>query len=273
MTRGLSIIITFIIFISACKKDKNSPALLLITPDVNYFDVQTSDILRFDISGSSELSPLKSFSITGKAGNAFSTAVFDTSFSSKYFNMSYEYQVPDVSQNTGITLEFILNDDAGNQTRIAKILNVTATNTYPAETTGNEMFSSLSGKQDAYDLSTLQPLFSQSSADSSEHIKDATVNDSTGANNTLSKKWISTAGLNFVRFSDFDYANATYNNIRDAYEAGIKKDFIDNLTDGDIILTRFLNSDANKGYMAIRLVYVIDADSTDMDRYIFNVKK
>lgn len=273
MIRGLSLIIIFSLFGLACKKDKNSPALLFITPDNTYFDVYNSNILQFEISGSSESSSLTGFSVVSKPDNAFSATVFDTSFSAKNFNMSYEYQVPVFSQSINVNLQFILNDEAGNQTRMAKILKVTVINTAPVETSGNEIFSAISGKQDAYNLFTLQPLFSESSGSSNQHIKEATMNDSLGSVDTLGKKWISPAGLQFVRFNDFDYANARNEDMKAAYEVGIKKSFVDKLEDGDIILTRFPNSETDKGYIAIKLVYVIDEDSTNFDRYIFNVKK
>lgn len=272
MIRELFILIT-LLFFSACKKDSNSPALLFVTPDNTYYDVRSSYVLKFDITGSSESSLLTKFSVVSNADNASSVTVFDSSFSAKNFNMAYEYQVPVFSQSINITLQFILNDEEGNQTRVAKILKVTVVITAPLETSGNEMFSALSGKQDAYNLFTIQPLFSNVAGSANQHIKEATVNDSLGTIDTLSKKWISPAGLQFVRFNDFDYANASSDDMKEAYEVGIKKNFVDKLTDGDIILTRFPNSEAEKGYIVIKLVSVIDNDSTNFDRYIFNIKK
>ncbi len=270
---GFFVVFSCIFFISSCKKEKNSPALLFITPETTYYDVVPSYIIKFDISGSSETALLTGFSVVSNADNAFSVTVFDSTFSAKVFKMSYEYQVPVFSQSINITLQFILNDENGNQTRVAKILRVTVASTLPAETTGNEFFSAISGKQDAYNLFNIQPLFSQSSGVTSQHIKDATEKDSLITVDTLSKKWISPAGFQFVRFNDFDYANATHTDLKNAYEAGIKKSFVDKLADGDIILTRFPNSETDKGYIAIKIVSVIEKDSTDLDRYIFNFKK
>ena len=149
MIRGLLILVSFSLLGLACKKDQNSPALLFVSPDNAYFDVFNSTIIRFDISGSSESSSLTGFSVVSKPDNALSVTVFDTAFSAKNFNMSYEYQVPVFPQSINISLQFILDDEAGNQTVFAKILRVTVVNTTPVETSGNEMFSALSGKQDA----------------------------------------------------------------------------------------------------------------------------
>lgn len=81
------------------------------------------------------------------------------------------------------------------------------------------------------------------------------------------------AGLKFIRFNDFDYANASYLSVRKAFEVGIKNPILDNIKEDDIILTKLNRSSIDSGYVAIRIVYVIDSDSTLNDRYIFNVKK
>lgn len=270
--RYFLLIIFSLLLLGACEKKENSPALLFLYPETNYYNAKSYDILEFDIRGSSG-SSLKKFSILSKPESSFSSTIFDTSLNTPNFNLIYQYQAPPVTQATKITLEFILTDEAGNQTRGAKIITVSPINKVPVETAGHEMFSSVSTKQNAYNLSTGSPLFSSSSAASSQHIKDETQNDTIITVDTLSKKWSSPAGLNFVRFNDFDYANASYISIKQAYEAGVKKSFVDQINNGDIILTRLSHSDPDSGYVVVKLVYIIDDDSTNFDRYIFNIKK
>lgn len=260
------------LFLAGCKKKENSPALLFVYPETSYFNVKSYDVLEFDIRGSSETS-LKKFSIQSKVENSFSSTVFDTSLQAPNLNLIYQHQAPGVTETTKISLEFILTDDAGYQTRVAKVLTVSPVNKTPVETAGHEMFSSVSTKQNAYNIYSGIPLFSSSSSISSQHILDATMPDTTVTVDTLSKKWTSPAGLKFVRFNDFDYANAGYTDIKQAFEVGIKKSFIDQIGNGDIILTRLPVSDPDSGYVAIKLVLIIDIDSTNFDRYIFNIKK
>lgn len=272
MTRCFLSIIFLSLFLGACRKKENSPALLFVYPETSYFTVKSFDILEFEIRGSSE-SNLSQFSILSKPESSFSSTVFDTSFASPNLNLKYQFQVPPVSQVSKITLEFVLTDDAGNSTRIGKVLTVSPANKVPSETAGHEMFSSLSGKQNAYNLSSGTPLFSSSASAAQMHIRDETMSDTIITVDTLSRIWASPAGLNFVRFNDFDYANADYLEIKQAFEAGIKKTFIDQVTSGDIILTRLPNAEPDSGYIAIKMVYIIDDDSTNFDRYIFNIKK
>lgn len=261
-----------LILVSSCRKKENSPALLFVYPETNYYSVKSSEVLEFEIDGSSG-TYLERFTIKSKPENGISTTVFDTSLNTPNLNLVYQYLVPHVIEVTKITLEFDLNDDAGNQTRAAKILTVSPIVKTPVETAGHELFSALSGKQDAYDISTGSPLFSGTASTSVQHIKDATQGDTIITVDTLSRKWTSPAGLSFVRFNDFDYANATHSDMKQAYEIGIKKSFVDQVSAGDIILTRLPDINPDSGYAALKLVYLIDDDSTNFDRYIFNIKK
>lgn len=270
--RSLLSIFLLLVFLAGCKKKENSPALLFVYPETSYYDVKSFDILEFDIRGSSETSLIK-FSILSKPETSFSSTTLDTSLNTPNLNLIYQYQVPGVVETTKISLEFVLTDDAGKQTRIAKSLTVSPAKRVPVETAGHEMFSSVSAKQNAYDIFTGTPLFSATASASGQHIKDATTTDTIVTVDTLSKKWTSPAGLKFVRFNDFDYANADYTDIKQAFEVGIKKSFIDQIGNGDIIITRLPVSDPDSGYVAIKLVLIIDIDSTNFDRYIFNIKK
>ncbi|HET6245914.1 MAG: hypothetical protein H0V01_15225 [Bacteroidetes bacterium] len=270
--RKYSLVAILLIFISvSCKKQKDSPALLFISPTTNHYDGFISEVLRFDISGSSNTA-LANFKVTVKEGNSFSQTVFDTTLSTPKYNSSFEYKIPSNAQGSNILLTFILTDDQGNQTKMGKTLSVFLTIKNPEESTGHEMFSALSTKNDAYNLISRTPLYSVSESESNLHLKDDTEQDPS-MNYLLGKRWISPAGLKFVRFNEFDYANATYIDLKNAYEAGNKKDFVDFVSNADIILTRFPDSKPDEGYIAIKVVQVIEQGGADFDRYIFNFKK
>lgn len=268
------IFFVFVLFcFFSCKKDKNSPALLFVYPESGYISAIPAQVITFTINGSSDAASLNHFILRSKIPLSGYTVWVDSSLTTNSFSMQYDYQVPVFSQSTGIQVEFILSDKDGNETKMARIINVTVqTGSGLTETTGHEMYSAISGKQDAYDLAAGTPLFSQSAPLPTQHIRDSTVNDSSGTY-LLSKKWLSPAGLKFVRFVDFDYANATPLTIKQSYEAGVKNAFISNIAQDDILLTRLPVSNPDSGYAAIKLVYVIDQDSSDFDRYIFNIKK
>jgi hypothetical protein len=88
----------------------------------------------------------------------------------------------------------------------------------------------------------------------------------------FSKRWLSPAKLKFVAFNGLDYAKATAQSAKAAYDAGSKTDFIPNVTENDIYITRIMEN-AIPRYVVIRVMNVYDNAGTSDDRFIFNVKK
>ena len=253
----------------SCKKE-NEPALILITPHQIYFSAHPGDVLSFNISCSSN-SNLSHLKISIKTETTFSTLILDTALSSKNFDMTFQYKAPVVFDTTRYTLFFALSDVNGNSNTIVKVLTVSLPDRLLIETAGHEIFSHLSPGFDGFNLSTLLPVHSQFTDSANMHFRDASV-DSVD-HNTLSRKWVSPAKLKFVRFNGFNYANATYSIIKNAYKSGLQDQYITNLTNGDIIITKLGNPLIDTGFVAIKIVNVMDSDSTLNDKYIFNVKK
>lgn len=278
MTPRSKIIFILFLIISAisCNKDE-SPLLLFVSPFETYYYVEPFDVLSFTIDCSGE-SDLKNLQINRRVKNDYTSNILDTSLSGNSFSMKFEYMAPQLIDEKVIFLEFILNDVDDNIMQTAKIIELKSDDKLLEETASHEMFSALSGKQDGYNLINGEPLFTALSDSSVIHIMDVS-NDTTNTDSLL-RKWMSPAKLKFVRFNDFDYANCTYLTVKNSYEAGIHKEFIDKLQEGDILLTKIpvnFNSNSqisiNSSYFAIKIVNIIDNTGTEYDRYIFNIKK
>jgi hypothetical protein len=267
--KNLIYIVFILFFFISCKKE-NDPALILITPLKNTYYSHPGQVLSFNIncSSNSNLSHLKIFS---KTETTFSVTILDSALNSKSFSMTFQYKVPVFYDTTNINLIFTLSDVNGNSNSIAKIINVTLIDRLLTETAGHEMYSHLCPNYDAFNLSTLLPLHSQLSDSADIHILDGSV-DSVN-HNALSRKWISLADLKFVRFNGFNYANATISIIKNAYNSGLQDQYITNLVNGDIIITKLGSPLIDTGFVAIKIVNIIDNDSTLTDKYIFNIKK
>ncbi|MCK4662232.1 MAG: hypothetical protein KAT68_05165 [Bacteroidales bacterium] len=260
-----------ILFFISCKKE-NDPCLLLITPDDYYYVQEPNDILSFNISCSS-INTLKKFTITSKTKNTFSKTELDTLINADKFYLVFEYQVPKFPDSvTILNLLFTLTDNGGNQTQMLKTIEIRSERVLE-ETAGHVMYSHSSEKYDAYNLLSGNPIHSEIVDSSQIHIMDISVDSICG--NSLMRKWVSPAGIKFVRFNDFDYPNSTIISLMNSYKAGIKNDFIENLNEEDIILTKITDTEDTDSivYVAIKIINIIDADSTDMDRYVFNIKK
>lgn len=241
--------------------------VVLITPyQLVISDVHSSEVVSLivDCQSSTEM---KQFTITSRIEGKFSKTEMDTTISGKHFYLSYEYLIPDVIESTQILLEFTLRNINGDVATNAKIVDVIATAEYLKETAGHELFSGNSGKQNAYNILEGIPYYSHLADTLKMHIVD------TSNTSVLLKRWISPAGLKFVRFNGFDYANCTNVSIKNAFSSGIKTEFVDNLIIGDIFLTKITNKDASESYVAIKIINIIDVAGSDWDRYIFNLKK
>lgn len=266
--RSLKLFFWVFIFLFSCNEE-GDPTLLLISPPNLTHSINAGDVIGFNINCTSDYS-LKNFSISLKEEQSFTEVVLDSPITSSYFSMSYEYKAPEFPEVlTKIYITFTLTDEFYNITQAIKILEVHSQRKL-TESAGHELFSHLSGNYDAYNLISGKPLHSELTVSDSIHIMDVSTDSISGTN--LLRKWESPAGIKFVRFNDFDYANATISTLKQSFDAGIKNDYIDNLNDGDIILTR-INNNQNDSYLALKIINIIDNDSTLTDRYIFNIKK
>ncbi|MBC8299053.1 MAG: hypothetical protein H8E55_25125, partial [Pelagibacterales bacterium] len=102
------------------------------------------------------------------------------------------------------------------------------------------------------------------SSDSTSHISDNTDSIS----DILSRKWISMSGLSFTKVNEFDYAHATLEGIKTAYNTHLIKEFVDNIETDNIIIAKIENN-----YVIIKIMQVIDDAGSENDRYVFNIKQ
>jgi len=100
--------------------------------------------------------------------------------------------------------------------------------------------------------------------DTTSHISDNTDSIS----DILSREWISNSGLLFSKNNSFDYANATLEGVKDTYDNSVKKEFVDQINSGDIIISKIEDN-----HLVIKIIYVIDELNSEDDRYIFSIKK
>ena len=256
------LLITLLLF--SCQKEEDQ-AYVLLSPFEIYLNSEPAQVIAVEVSCHT-LAGIKQLLVTSRIVGSYSVTVLDTLVSGNDFNFTFEYLVPDMFESGTIFLEFTMIDVASKSTKNARIIEVEASKKYLVETAGHEMFSGNSGRQDGYNLLTGVPLFTSMADSSFIHIADTSNSD------VLLRRWLSPAGNKFVKFSGFDYANCTDLSAQDAYNAGIKFDFVDNLAQGDILITRSKNS-SGFTYIVIKVVNIIDNPGSTSDRYVFNIKR
>ncbi len=266
------ILCSSLVFLSSCKKENTKP-VLLIEPYSLILDVVSGDVVQFKTRSTSDNSKLVRFVIKSKLNNASTTTILDSLLGSlSTFNFDYEYFVAHSTGPYAVTLTFEVHDADGEVTQAVKKLNVIAGAVVLTETSGHTFYSKNSTvfPEYAFDVENKVPAIG--SVDST--FRDIEDNQPSPTANTLSRSWKSPAGGKFVRFPGFDYANATDQSLINAFNSGVPSDQLNNITVGDIVLTRLGSlPDSIKIYAALKLVEVFDEPGTsDNDKYVFNMK-
>jgi hypothetical protein len=261
----ISLLVLFVIFLFSCQKEEEE-AVILLTPFDIYIKAEPSEVISLGVTCQSP-SEMREFIITSRIVGSNSRTELDTLISGRNFSYTFEYLIPELIENSTIFLEFTLIDAESKSIKNARIVEVITTTRPLVEYAGQEMFSASSGRQSGYNLLTRAPLFTHLTDSSLTHIADTSDTDA------LLKRWVSPAGLKFVKFAGFDYANCTELTARDAFNAGIKFDFINNIAEGDILITKILNTGSTNTYVVIKIMYVLDNPGSATDRYIFNIKE
>ncbi len=264
--------------INSCTKDKElEKPLVGVSPSGLSVNSPVGEYVSFYITVDTDIQ-LRQFRITSQIDNPGEPLIveLDTGLNSlTSFELSFSFLVLEAAANSSIIVNFAATDNNGNVGSRAMRIYVGPLPPDPTqpelltETSGHKMYSGNSQNADAYNLEAGVAMFSFSSDSTDLDLKDMPLNDTT---DLISRSWVSPSGGQFVKFSAFDYANATDSSLLNAYQSGVELSKVDNLVDGDIILTRLVNSSSFQ-YAAIQVVLINDPDSTDLDFYLFNFKK
>jgi hypothetical protein len=256
----------FLILSFSCRKAEEKAVIFLSPDNIIISNVKPLDVLSFEVSCHSP-DDLKQLIVSSKLKDEFTNTELDTAISGNDFYMKFEYKVPALIESARILIEFTLKNVTSEIVTNARIIDIVVVPKYLKETAGHEIFTKTSGKQNSYNLLEGIPLFSHLSDSAKMHIAD------TSNSSVLLKRWVSPAGIKFVRFGGFDYANCSNISVKNSYDAGIKVDFVDNLIQGDILLTKIPVTKTTETYVVLKVVNVIDAPGSEWDRIIFNLKK
>ena len=265
------LLVALAILANSCKKENNIP-VIKVNPYGPDIDIASGQVMTFTITGTTDNSTLSRLVITSKRGGGFTTTLVDSTISGTSFSWDWEFLVENATEPYSNLLTFHLQDANGANMETQRTLYVTLGATVLTETSGHQFYSrnSASHPESAFDLEERLPVLY--TADSSRRdLQDAPVD---GITTELSRKWISPAGGQLVRFNSFDYANASDQSLRNAFNAGIPLEEVQDLAVGDIILTKLGSLPANTSfYAAIRIVDIYDEGGTaENDRYSFNMK-
>ena len=196
--------------------------------------------------------------------NATKKTVLDTVLNSKKCNFEILYGVPLYYDTTQLTAEFIAQNVDGDEFNVLKSIQVCPKTQILKELAGCTFYSLKSSKNSGYNLVKNESLKPEFNLADIIDIKDTSVNE------TLSATWFSPKKGRFVRYNEFDYANATNLNVKSAFTSGTKLEMLSQIKTGDIIL---YGNEASTFYCVLKITSVTDQPGSEDDKYEFNLKK
>lgn len=263
-----------LVLTTACKKNKEEPPVIIISPSQLQIIGNVNDLVTFQIQIKTNVK-LSRFIIKSQPDNQIPTTLLDTSITTKGASFNYYYRLPENLAGKSTTLSFKAVDENGLTNENFRVVYI---NPLPVitpialtETAGHRMYRFRASNFDAYNLETNSGVFSMIADSTSRDIQDLT--DTT--NTTLSRNWQSPAKGNFILYTGgtgFDYANATDSTTIGAYNAGLKASLLFNLQVGDVIITKLGSVSSNK-YVVLRLTNISDDVGKNNDYYEFSIKK
>ena len=262
MLNRVFLILCFFLVFSSCKKEVADYINISFSPTEQYEIRNSGEIIDFSINVSSNIE-LSELVIVQIVNNSIIDTMYHEPISGLEKTELYNYTCPDISSldTSEVKLIFYCSNTNGDVNQRAKVFSLVSETVYLSETTGHTMFSSNSTEFNAYNLYEGIPMFN---SDSTSHISDNTDSIS----DVLSRKWVSMSSLEFSKNNSLDYANVTSNDLENAYNSSLKKEFVENIQSSDIIITLI-----NETYIVIRIDQVIDDVGSQNDRYIFSIKK
>jgi len=267
-----------VLSINSCTKDKElEKPLLDVTPGDLSVNSPVGEYVSFSITVYTDIQ-LRQFKITSQIDLPGAPLIveLDSGLNNlTEFNLSYFFLVLPDAANASVVMSFQATDNNGHSGTHAMRIFVGPPLPNPTqpelltETTGHKMYSNNSQNADAYNLEAGVAMISSLNDSTDLDLKDMPLNDTT---EVLSRTWVSPAGGKFIKFNAFDYANATDSSLVNAYQSGVGLGQVNDIMDGDVILTMLGNS-VTFQYAAIQIVIINDPDSTDQDFYLFNFKQ
>ncbi|WP_258103422.1 hypothetical protein [Marinoscillum sp. MHG1-6] len=261
------ILIVLGMFGMSCSQDnQESPIIVNLKPVDIQLEASSGDLLFITVEARTNQGSEILLNIESLDDQYGILSLLDTSFSFRSINFRYAYRVPDYEDSTEVTMIFSLANDVNDQIQVAKKILVNKGSKFIEETTGHNMFSTLSDKPNGFSLAELSTGYTTDSATFEADIYDGSVVEDDG--DTLSRVWMSQSDIGFVQFNGFDFASATASSISSAYKNGLSVSKAIEIKDNDI----YIVGRGSTALAAIQVITVVDQSGVNNDKYTFSVK-
>lgn len=233
---------------------------------------QYGDIIRIEIFALSDKGALKSLKLSTYDVQNGEQLYLDTTLAVQRTSIYYYYAIPYFDKDTiqiDLQLEAI-NDNGDKSNQTFPITAYGSGRKNLVEYSGLILYGGRSNRPNALELNNPTQTFDLASVDTTLTDVDiyayAAPNDTSEA---LSREWRTCTNTEFVRFNDFDYAQATSISLSNLYNAAHRTNRIADITNGDKIIV----GKDGQAWGVFLIVMCYDEDGVNEDGYLLNFKR
>lgn len=202
----------------------------------------------YEVSLSTSHDYVASYKVTSFDPVSGLNVLLDSPCDKKNYSFQFAFTAPELeSESCEITLTFEATDNRGNQADVKRSITVMNRSMTMAEKTGILLFMPGTGLPDALSLADVSVPFSLADSPTPE-AADIYIDMPDDSGNIT---WRSNTQTKFVRYNQFNYANATASSIRSVFKNSVRTDYVSDIVTNDIIL-------AGHGEEAQGVFYVVN---------------
>jgi len=249
-----------------CCETETDP-IILVTSENFVSPMQVDAQVRFKIEAKSKKNTITRIEITEYSSDYGYRILKDTLINKANVSFFLEYTVPLFSANQEIKLTFVAYNDKDEKSTTRLSYDYIFKDELLKEYSGYSMYTLRSGKPDGFSLDSKQVVYTNAVAHN--YIDFYSYQDTAFLDpDQLQRVWRSYTGLNFVKFTGFDYSKATRKSLTESYLSGIRLPAVIDIEADDIILIGFGQTPVG----VIKVIGVFDEEGYVNDRYVFNAK-
>lgn len=247
--------------LASCGGDEETD-IVIIAKTINHKECYNAgEKIIFDIESFANDGFITTINITSVTSYGVEN-LLDTVIDSEKTTFLYQYDVPQFdSDTTNVKFYFKAFCSTGEYAEMSKTHHVAGDiHLDAAEYT---MFASYKNEKNGFSIARNEIV----DCETTDSIYIDLYDYSTGTTLILSREWRSMTGLLFARFNDFDFENANYSSVINAYSNSNKTSKLLNVSNEDIILVGKENA-----LGVIKVINVFDETDPMQDRYYFVFK-
>lgn len=231
----------------------------------------SGDILKIEFFAQTRTGNLKEIRLSTYDTQNGTKLCLDTLLSVKKAEFKVDYQIP-YFYNDSVHMELQLEvfNEAGDKSYHTLSMYV-CNGGYASlrEHTGLLFYGGKSSRANVIDLCNPSQKFNLALLDTSlVHVDIYAYSGEDNNTDLLSGEWRTRTDVDFVRFNDFDYADATPLSLENLYNASRRSNAISNIRQGDIIIV----GKSNKVWGVFLVTLCYDQEGVENDGYLLNYK-